>query len=227
MQKYLSIISKSSLFNNISNEDLPSLLKCLNATVKSYKKDTEIISSGSKPTHIGLVLVGNINIVQEDYKGNRYILSSIAGGELFCESFACAKMAAIPIAVQARDNCAVMFLDCDLVLTSCSSSCSFHTQIINNLMKIIANKNVFLTRRISQITKKTIKEKVLAYLSESAFIANNNSFSIPFNRQELADYLSVERSALSYNLCKLRDEKIIKFNKNNFTLINLQDNIPE
>lgn len=219
MKNYFNTIKKCPLFADIEENDLQALLSCLNAKVKKVKKNEIILDSGDKAEFVGIVLSGSVHIVQEDYWGNRSILSVITTGGLFAEAFSCTKEQKLLVSVISHKDNDILLLDCKKIITTCSSNCVFHAQLIKNLLKVLADKNIMLTRKIEHITKKSTKQKVLSYLSECALKNNENIFEIPFNRQELADYLSVERSALSNTLCKMRDEGIIEFNKNNFRLL--------
>jgi CRP-like cAMP-binding protein len=167
---------------------------------------------------VGIVLSGSAFVLQEDYWGNRNILSNIGVGGIFGESFSCAEAAALPVSVIAKEDSVILLINVKKILTICSTACAFHTSLIMNLMRILANKNRYLTRKIEHITKKTTREKVLSFLSECAVQGGKNTFEIEFNRQELADYLSVERSALSAVLSKMKEEGIIDYYKNTFRL---------
>lgn len=219
MREYLETLKKCSLFTNIDEADLTTVLNCLNAKVVKTKKNEVIFATGDKMKYIGVVLGGSVHIVQEDYWGNNTILVAIETGGIFGESFACAEPSVLPVSIAVHDSGAILLIDCKQILATCSSSCLFHMQLIQNLVKILANKNISLTRKMEHITKKTTKAKVQSYLSECALSEGTNSFTIPFNRQELADYLSVERSALSKTLCKMRDEGSIRFEKNKFHML--------
>ena len=219
MKLDFEILKKCPLFNGINIQDIEILLNCFNIKKRTIKKDELIFTAGDKLEYIGVVLSGNIYIVQEDYWGNRTILSSINQGGIFGEAFSCSQIQSIPVSVIAHTDGSIFLINCIKILTPCPSLCSFHSVLISNLMKVLANKNIALTRKIKHITKKTTREKVLSYLSEYAVTFGKNYFEIPFNRQELADYLSVERSALSNTLCKMRDEGIIEFHKNKFHIL--------
>lgn len=202
----------------ISEKDMESLLPCLSAKEMEYKKGETIFYAGDRPDFIGIVLKGNAHVVQEDYWGNRTILTDIQEGDLFGEAFSCAEVPTLPVSVFAQEASVILLIDAKRILTVCSSTCTFHSRLIRNLMKLIANKNIMLTRKMEHITKRTTRDKVLSYLSACAIAKGSNNFSIAFNRQELADYLSVERSALSNTLCKMRDDGLIAFEKNKFVL---------
>lgn len=218
MKNYGDIIQKCPLFEGISEQNIVALLKCLKAGIQSFQKNEIIFNTGEPPEHVGIVIQGRVHIVQDDYWGNRTILSSISTGGLFGESFSCTEVKFFPVTAVALTATTILMINYKRIIQTCSSSCVFHTMLIHNMLKIIANKNIALTRKIEHITKKTTREKVLSYLSEQALIAKSDSFEIPYNRQELADYLSVERSALSSTLGKMRSEGLLNFNKQSFKL---------
>ncbi|BAK81171.1 transcriptional regulator, Crp/Fnr family [Candidatus Arthromitus sp. SFB-rat-Yit] len=219
MKNYLSILKECLIFKDIQENDLNYVLSSLNAKFLNVKKGVSILNMEDKPQYIGIVLSGSANIIQEDYWGKRTIFSVLQTGEVFAESFSYADVNSLPISIIARENSNILLIDCNKLLTIYTFSCKFHKILIQNLVKMLANKNVTLTRKIKHITQKSTREKILSYLSECAILFKNNTFKIPFNRQELADYLSVDRSALSNILCKMRDEGLIKFHKNKFELL--------
>lgn len=218
MKEYINILSTSPLFAGIDKNNLESMLKCLSARKTSFAKEEYILSAGDDIKDVGIVLSGSVNIIKEDFWGNRAILAKIQPGQMFGEAFAFAKIQKLPVSAVAAEKSEILFVDFGKIATTCSSACIFHTQLIQNILKILAHKNIMLTQKLEHIVKRTTREKLLSYLSEQAMIAGSNTFSIPFNRQELADYLSVDRSAMSNELCKLRDEGILEFYKNNFKL---------
>ena len=218
MKKYFEILEKCSLFNDISEDDIDNILKCLSFKDKFYKKNDFIFFEDNKANYAGIVISGSVCVIKEDFWGNRSILAKLEEGDLFGETYALSDVEKLPISVVAMQDCEVILIDCKKILSGCSNSCSFHTKLINNLIRILANKNIALNQKIHHIIKRTTREKLISYLSEQAERVKSNVFTIPFNRQELADYLSVERSAMSNELCKLRDEGIIEFNKNEFKL---------
>ena len=219
MKNYSLIFKKCELFQNISDDEILRLLSCLSAQTISYKKDEYIVSDSDDVTMIGIVLCGSVQIIKEDFWGNCSILSKGMPGDLFCESFVCAQIKSIPVSVVACEKCDILFIDYSKIISTCSSACSYHNSLLQNMVKILASKNIMLTQKIEHISKKATREKLLSFLSAQASKAKSNSFEIEFNRQDLADYLSVDRSAMSKELCKLRDEGILKFNKNEFELL--------
>lgn len=220
---YSDVITSSPLFNGIIPEDISAMLTCLRARRASYFKGEYILSAGAPARDVGLVLRGNIHIIKEDFWGNRSIIANIVPGELFGEAFACAEVSSLPVNAVAAQDCAVMFIDYKKVVTTCSSACTFHTGLIQNMLRLLAMKNKMLMEKLGHMTKRSTKEKLLSYLSEQAGKAENSHFTIPFDRQELADYLCVERSAMSAELSKLKKEGILDYHKNDFYLKTQKD----
>ncbi|WMJ85022.1 Crp/Fnr family transcriptional regulator [Oscillospiraceae bacterium LTW-04] len=219
MKKYLMQIKKSRLFAGIDLQELEAMLSCLSATVRNFKKGDYIIRSGDSVSSVALVASGSVHIQREDFWGNRTILSEIAESGLFGESYACAPGKPTPINAVAAQNCTIIFLDVRRIITTCSSVCAFHARLIQNLITVLAFKNIMLTDKIEHISQRSTREKLLSYLSEQAQAAGSSSFDIPFNRQQLADYLCVDRSAMSNALGQLRDEGVLNFNKSHFELL--------
>ncbi len=218
MKKYLEALKACTLFREIDEAEMAAMLDCLGATVKAYRKGTYIWAAESKALQVGIVLSGSANIVKEDYWGNRTILAKAEKGEMFGEAFSCANLERLPVGVVAAENTEIMLIDCKRIITTCSSACLFHTKLIQNMMKTLAEKNIIMTQKMDHMGRRTTREKLLSYLSSQAIKARSNSFYIPFDRQELADYLSVDRSAMSNELSKMRDEGILSYKKNYFVL---------
>lgn len=207
------------LFRGFTEEETESVLKCLSAVRRSYKKDEYIFRMGDTITTVGMVITGSVQVMREDYWGDRQIIAGIGEGQIFGESYACAVGEPLMVSVMAAENTEVMFLEIRKLLTVCPMACQFHSRVIQNLLTVIAGRNLTLTTKIDHMSKKTIREKVLSYLSYQAEKEGKGSFDIPFNRQQLADYLAVDRSALSAELSKMQKAKIISYDKNHFILL--------
>ena len=208
---------KTPLLAGVDPSELQSLLSCLGARTRVYAKGEIVFYEGDPAQYVGLVLSGSVQIVKEDYFGNRSILALASMGELFAEAFSCAG-AKLEVSVIAAEYSEIMLIEYQKIITTCPTSCLFHTRLIRNMTGILAQKNIQLSRKIEHISKKTTREKLLSYLNERAKTANNNRFAIPFDRQELADYLGVERSAMSAELGRMREEGLLDFKKNMFEL---------
>lgn len=219
MKKYFEILRKCPLFDQIEDENLITMLGCLGARVETFDKKYTIIAEGNPAKYIGIVLSGCAQITQVDYYGNRSILSSVMPSNIFAEAFACAEVRSLPVSVIASEPCEVMLIDCGRILHTCQNSCGFHQKLIYNLMKDLASKTLALHQRIEVTSKRTTREKLMTYLMLQSKKAGNSSFNIPFDRQELADYLEVDRSGLSAEISKLRNEGIIESHRKHFELL--------
>ena len=219
MEKYLKILKKCPLFAEIEEENLLRMLSCLGAKVVSFDKKYTVFAEGSPAKYIGIMLSGSAQIIQVDYYGNRSILSEVSAPEVFAEAFACAEVDALPVTVIANDPCDIMLIECDHILHTCSNNFGFHQKLIFNLMKDLASKSILFHQRIEITSKRTTREKLLTDLLMQAKAAGRDSFDIPFDRQELADYLEVDRSGLSAEISKLRREGVLDSNKNHFVLL--------
>lgn len=219
MKKYIDILQECPIFADISKENLISILSCLDAKVLRFSKNEAIFLEGDSIDCVGILLSGNAQIIRNDYYGNRNIITNIEPSQLFGESFAFAEVNSIPVSVISTDTTEVLLIKSHKISKACNNSCDFHNRLILNLLKIMAMKNIFFNQKSEITSKKTTKEKLLAYLMHQAKLNNSNKFTIPFNRQELADFLEVDRSGLSVEISKLRQNKIIECHKNNFTLL--------
>ena len=219
MQQYLEILRTCALFNSVGDEYILRMLTCFGARVEHFDKKYTIFSEGSPAKYIGIVLSGTVQAVQVDYYGNRSILSEFYPSETFGEAFACAEVSSLPVDVIANEPCDVMLIDASHILHTCENICGFHQSIIYNLMRELAKKTLLFHQRIEITSKRSTREKLLAYLTVQARLAGSNSFEIPFDRQELADFLEVERSGLSAEISKLRNEGVLESKKNLFVLL--------
>lgn len=219
MEKYISVLSNCPLFQNISPNNIKGVLSCLNANFTHYDKGQYIILQGDNLKHIGILITGNLQIIKEDSQGNPTILTELNSGNLFAETLVCAQVPYSPVSVLSSEHSDVILLDFNRIMNICTSACDFHTQIIKNMLLILAGKNIMLNNKLDCISQRSIRDKVLHYLNNFAQRCNSNTFDLPYNRQELADYLCVDRSALSSSLARLKDEGIINFHKNHFTLL--------
>lgn len=218
MKSTAEILTKSPLFKGIDTYSIPSMLGCLRAREKSYSKNEYIFHTGSSSAEIGIVLSGAIQVIKEDVWGNNTILTQLTEGMLFGEAFVIGNAGKISVSVYSIQQSRVLFLDKEKIMTPCSAVCEFHFAVSHNMLKILAQKNIFLTERMDHLCKRTLREKVLSYLSDASQKAGSKEFTIPFDRQGLADYLAADRSALSAVLGKLKKEGILDFNKNEFYL---------
>lgn len=219
MKKYIPILKNTQLFSGASDEDIEAMLGCLQAKLCTYKKGEYVLREGERVERLMMLVKGELHIQRDDYWGNRSIISMVGVGEMFGEAYAAPESGPLMNDVLAVEDSAVIFLDIGKLLTVCPNGCKFHAMAVKNLFFAISEKNRKLVRKLGYMSRRTTREKLIAYLSEEAKRQNSSSFSIPFNRQQLADFLSVDRSAMSNELCKLRDEGLIEFEKNRFRLL--------
>ena len=213
-----SILAYCWLFRGLAPQEISAVLGCISAKQQSYPKHSFIFHAGDCVTHAGIVVRGELHIVREDIWGNRAIQAVCRPADLFGEVFACLPDHTADVSVLAKQDTEVLYLDMQHLLTSCSNSCAFHNRLIHNYVTVLAQKNRMLNQKIRHCTQRTIRGKVLSYLSEQAMAAGSTTFRIPLNRQQLADYLSVDRSALSAELSHLQSQGLLTFHRNQFTL---------
>ncbi len=218
MEKYISLLKKIKLFSLIGDDDILSMLNCLNATVREYSKGEYVFRQGEYIRNLMILAEGRLHIQKEDYWGNLNILNEIRIGEMFGEAYITPDSGTLISDVIAAETSTVLFFDMERILTVCPSACPFHTRLVKNMFYAISDKNKSLVRKLGYMSQRSTREKLLSYLSDEAKRQNSGSFSISFNRQQLADFLSVDRSAMSNELCKLRNEGMLDFHKNEFVL---------
>ena len=219
MKKYIPVLKRTKLFSGVGEEDIASLLSCLGARKKEYKKGEYILREGEHISDVFILVEGKIHIQKDDYWGNRSILSVISVGDMFGEGYAAPESGALLNDVVAVEDSSVIFFDIKRILTTCSSACRFHNMIVQNMFFAISDKNRKLVQKLGHMSGRTTRTKLISYLSEEAKRQGSSAFTVPFNRQQLADYLCVDRSAMSNELCKMRDEGMIRFEKSRFELL--------
>lgn len=218
MKDFLPVIRSAQLFSGISGEELTAMLACLRAERRDFPKDTFVLRAGDTAQSIGLVLAGSVLVIQEDIWGNRNILSKAGPGQTFAAAFACAPGARLNVSVVAETPATVMFLPVKRVLTVCSSACAHHSRIIRNLLGELAEKNLRFSEKLTHMGQRSTRAKLMSYFSAEAQRLGRYEFDIPFSRQQLADYLAVERSGLSLELGKMRREGLLDFHRSYFVL---------
>lgn len=218
MKKYLKILKKSQLFSGVAEDEIEAMLDCLSAELRTYQKGSYVLHQGEYLHHITVLVAGSLLIQKDDFWGNRSIVNKISVGEMFGEAYVAPGSEALLNDVIATEDSTIIFFDVHKILTTCSSACRFHAMVIQNLFYAISVKNRGLVQKLGHMSRRTTREKLLSYLSEQAKKQGTSSFEIPFNRQQLADFLSVDRSAMSNELCKLRDEGLLSFERNRFQL---------
>ena len=218
MKEMLSVLRTSGIFSGISEEETEKMLHCLEVRPETFQKDEYILRAGDRVEAFGLVITGKVLIFQEDFWGNRNILAAVGAGHCFAETFACSPGAVLNVSVMAQTNVQVLFLNVKRILTTCPSTCSHHSRMIRNLLSELAEKNLRLNEKITHLGQRSRRAKILSYLSAEAQRHGSAEFDIAFSRQQLADYLSVDRSGLSMELSRMQEEGLLEYRKNHFVL---------
>ncbi len=219
MNQNLKILTRVSLFRDVSEQDLEDMLSCLGAVERKYRKNDVILLAGTKVTSIGIMAEGRAQITRDDAEGNRTILSELARADLFAEAYVAAESMEIPVTVIATSDCRIVWVPFKKIVEPCCSACGFHKKLIQNMMRVIAMKNIMMNEKMHILSCKTTKEKLMTYLSNYSERVGKNKFKIPFTRSELADFLGVDRSAMSRELSRLRDDGYLRYHKNEFELL--------
>ncbi len=211
-------LKSTQLFRAIEEGDLQTMLRCLGAWETSFRKGETILAEGQATEAIGVVLSGRAIIEHSDLWGTNSVLSNLAPGAVFAETYACIPGETTLIQVTAAEDCTILFLNAGKILTTCSNACVFHSRLIRNLLTVCASKSLQLSERILHTASKSIRGRLLSYFSDCAKKAGSYSFTVPFNRQQMADYLGVDRSTMCNELSKMQREGLIRYERNNFTL---------
>ena len=208
----------SPLFRGATSEEIAAMLPCLGASPRRFARGERILRAGEPTRYMGLVLTGSVLIEHTDMQGAVTLLGRAEPGDLFAEAYACAPDELLLVDVVASEACEVLFLDAKRILTQCTSTCEHHSRIIRNLLSDLAGKNLLLNEKLTHIAQRTTRAKLMSYLSAEAQRRGAVEFDIPFPRQQLADFLAVERSGLSLELGKMKKEGLLDYHKEHFVL---------
>lgn len=214
-----ALLSQTPLFAGVAPQDIEAMLACLDTERRHYTKGQIILHSGDTVRSMGIVLSGRVLIEKTDLWGNATVLDSVGPGQIFAETYACTPQEPLMVDAVAAESSQVLFIQVARVLEVCPNSCAHHHTLVRNLLALSAQKNLLLSRKIFYTAPKTIRARLLSYLSDQAIRCGRRSFTIPFNRQQLADYLNVERSALSNELSKMQQDGLIETERNYFRLL--------
>lgn len=219
MKEFLPVLVRCPLFRDIAEGDIFAMLGCLGARTAQKDKGEYVLMEGDRADQVGILLKGKMQIIREDLMGNRSVVASIGEGQLFAETFACAGVESLPVSILCMEKCTVMLMDIRRITHSCSNACAFHQQVVMNLLQGLAEKTLLFNRKIHILSRKTTREKLMAYLLDEAKRRHSTQFTIPFDRQSLADYLGVERSALSAEIGRMKRDGILETERSYFRLL--------
>jgi len=218
-EDYFPELQSMPIFYGIEEKDMKTMLNCLSAYIRDYKKDQYIILCQDEVKVVGIILSGKVQMIREDLWGNKTLLVSMCKGELFGETFSCGAHRKATVSFLASADAKILFLSFEHIMQSCSMACKFHHRLIENMVTLIASKNIALMDKVDILSKKTLREKIATYLLQQAGKQNKTYFDIPFGRVQLAEYLCADRSALTRELSTMRDEGLIEYEKNSFHIL--------
>lgn len=219
MEKYIPILKRTKMFSGLDEREMIPLIDCHGARLRTYRKGEYVLHQGEDISDIFVLVEGKLHIQRDDFWGNRSILEEITIGETFGEAYAPPDSGRLLNDVVAVEDSAVILFDLKRLITVCDAGCECHLTVLYNLFFAISEKNRNLVQKLGHMSKRSTREKLISYLSEQAKKQNSATFTIPFNRQQLADFLSVDRSAMSNELSKMRDEGLLEFDRNQFKLL--------
>ncbi len=222
MENTYLYLKQVRLFSGLDESDFPEVVSGLNAKVKLYQKGSILLLMGENIKNIGIVLSGNVEISRQDYSGNRLIINQLEYPAMFGEAFVCAGIKTSPVTLTALTNVKIMLIDFKRIVENSSNASRFHQALTSNMLCMLAEKNLFLSHRLELMGKKSTRAKLSLYLLYSMGTDFQGTVVIPYNRNQLADYLGVNRSAMSKELCAMRAQGIIDFRKNHFKILDIK-----
>lgn len=217
-EKWLKVLAEAVLFAGIKQESVAVMLGCLQPKINSYSKNSYITTSGEYFSGIGILLEGKASVIKENIAGSRVVITTLTPGDMFGEMTAFSSIKVWPASVQAKSDCAALFLGVDKIVGSCSQVCGHHQALIFNMLRIVSDRAVMLNRRIEYFTIKSLRGKISTYLLEQHKKRNQRMFELPLNRNELAGFFNVSRESLSREMCRMRDEGVIDFYQSSVSL---------
>ncbi len=213
----VQILQSSPLFAGTEGDEIAQLLQCLEGRSSEFGRDVTIIEEGDRTDELGIVLKGRVHITRHDFWGNRSLVADVAVGGSFCEALACTSLPS-EVNVVTAEQSTILFLNIHKIVTTCAHGCAFHHTLIENMVRLLSVRNLDLMKKIDHLTKRSTRDKLLSYLNSESKRQQNRTFTIPFDRQQLADYLSVERSAMSTELSRMRADGLVEYQRREFTL---------
>lgn len=222
MLDHIDALARCPLFNGVSEADIQAMLGCMGAKVVAVQKGEMILREDGPADFVGILLSGAARVQRDDFYGNRAVQAALQPGDMFGEAFACAGVERLPVSVEAVRSGEAMLIRMNRITETCSSACAFHNRVVMNLLRVMAEKNLQLNQKLEITSHRTTRDKLLAYLLAQAKRAGASAFTIPFDRQGLADYLGVDRSALSAEIGKLRRAGVIESERSAFKLLNVE-----
>lgn len=220
-KKIIKIIANTNLFNGISEDDTARLIRCFNCKIKNFENGEYIVLAGEALKEVGLIIEGNVSVLRENIDGSRSIMTLLKTGDTFGEVAAFNGDPTWPSTISAQSKCSVLFFDPQHIINPCSNNCVFHRRLIGNTIKLISQKAKILNQKVEYLSIKSIRGKISKYILSEYKKTKNLYIDSSLNREELANFFNITRPSLSRELCKMKAENIIDFNKNNFKILDL------
>jgi CRP-like cAMP-binding protein len=220
MEQYYPVLKDCALFRRIGESEFGSLMKCLDAQVRSFRSDEYIFFSGDEINFVGIVLSGVIEVMKENLAGNKHIVAFLGASDMFAEGIVCTVKRISPVTVRVKEDAKILFIPYERVIKSCGNVCAFHINLIQNMMVVLGEKNVNLNRKLELLTLKGMREKIASYLMNEVSERGSSMFQIMLNRTELSDYLNVSRTSMCRELTRMKDEGLIDYYGNTFKVVN-------
>lgn len=221
-EKYIDILSKNKLFQDMTKDDINVILNCIKPKISKFKKNEFIAINGDDFKSVGILLEGNAIVVKENVAGRRIFITNLTSGDMFGEMAVFSEKSIIPATIEAQNNCTVLFLSGKKIISECKNICMLHHTLIRNILKIISDRALFLNKHISYLNIKSIRGKISTFLIEQYRKTGRTTFKLPLNRNELAEFLNVSRPSLSREICRMRDEGLLDFNRSSFYIKNIE-----
>jgi CRP/FNR family transcriptional regulator, dissimilatory nitrate respiration regulator len=221
MEQFNTVLSKCPLFTNIKENEYKILLSCINSHTKDFQSNEYIFLAGDKINYVGIVLSGSIEIIKENFAGARHIMDFLGPSDIFAEGIVCTIKHISPVTIRVKEDSKILFIPYERIIKSCSSSCEFHVQLINNMVMLLGEKNFNLNRKIELLMLKGMREKLATYLLNESQKQNNLSFQIIPNRNELAEFLNVSRTSMCRELARMKELRILDYYQNSFKILSL------
>lgn len=219
MERLFPILKKCALFTDIKEAQYKSLLTCIQAYTKTYQTNDYVFLIGEEINYVGIVLSGSLELRKENAAGLLHILDFVGPSQIFGEGIVCTKARISPVLVRVKEPSEILFIPYKKIITTCSNSCNFHVQIIQNMMLILGEKNHILNQKIELLTLKGMREKLATYLLLESKKQHSSTFQIVPNRNELANFLNVARTSMCRELARMKEEGLIDYYQNSFQIL--------
>ena len=216
---YLAVQAKKCpVFDGIGIESLSALFACLGVKRRRLARGDALMRSGERADRIGILLSGALSVSAYDLEGRRTVIKRIGPAEIVAAAQSLSGTEKMSVDVEADEDCDVLLVKADRIVSPCENSCSFHARLVRNIVRALAVKTLELNRKIEMLSHRSTQDRLMAYLRSVAQQKGTAEFDIPFDRQQLADYLCVERSALSAEISRLSRLGLITSRKSHFTI---------